>query len=124
SDEFNPATTVLLNAAPTIALSADLSGDDAVEITQYAAGHLALRTRSSTSGLLVISEIFYPGWQITIDGQRATLMQADSILMAAPVPSGAHQIELTFAPDLVTIGALISAVSLLLWLGVITLVRK
>lgn len=117
-DAFDPASTVLLNAEPPISLADAAPADAQSEIVEHHAGFLKVRTHASANHLLVVSEIFYPGWQVTVDGQPAPLLRANDILMAVPVPSGDHQIELTFAPDLVKIGALISALSLLLWIGV------
>ncbi len=116
-DDFDPSRSVALIAQPTIVLSATVASADAVEIVHHAAGQLSVRARTSADGVLVVSEIFYPGWKARVDGQPASLLPADGVLMALPLASGAHQIELTFEPDLVKIGTLISIVSVLSCVG-------
>ncbi|MEP7200529.1 MAG: YfhO family protein, partial [Chloroflexota bacterium] len=121
---FDPTTTAILQRDPPLALPRTAPSDDDVTITQQGAGHLAVRARSTANGLLVVSEIFYPGWRATVDGQSAQLMPADGILMAVAVPSGDHNVVLTFAPDLVTIGAAISGLSLLLFFVLLIVARR
>ncbi|MBI3734375.1 MAG: YfhO family protein, partial [Chloroflexi bacterium] len=127
--DFDPAQVVALNAEPPIALPASAPAASPVEVAAYAPGRLSLRARAAANGLLVIGEVYYPGWQAVVDGQRAPLLRADSILMAVPLSAGPHQVELTFEPDSVKIGGLISGLTLLAWLviiarsGILTLPR-
>ncbi len=124
SAEFDPATTALLYTPSPIDLPLSAPTDSQAEIVEHTAGQLRLRTRSTANALLVLSEIDYAGWQVTIDGQRATPLTADGVLMAIAVPSGSHGIELTFQPDWVKIGAAISVISALLWLGLLAAAYK
>ncbi len=66
--------------------------------------------------LLVFSQIFYPGWQATLDGQAADLYPVNVILQGMMVPPGSHQVELTFNPVSFWTGGLISIVALLICL--------
>ncbi|MCA1552994.1 MAG: YfhO family protein, partial [Chloroflexi bacterium] len=122
-DDFDPATSAVLSAAPPVTLDAAPS-DDRVEIIQHASGLLSLRTRSAANGLLVFSEIAYPGWQVSVDGRAQPLLSADGVLMAVMLDAGEHDVQLTFDPDLVKIGAALSGISLLLCLGVLLWARR
>ena len=48
--------------------------------------------------MLVFSEVYYPGWTATIDGQPAELGRVNYILRALRVPAGKHQVKLAFFP--------------------------
>ena len=74
----------------------------------------AIRTRSGANALLVVSEISYPGWKASVDGQPTALLPADGVLMAVALSGGEHLVILTFDPDLVKIGAVVSVASTLL----------
>lgn len=74
---------------------------------------LTYHVTTDAPALLVLSEIYYPGWQAAIDGQPAPMLRADYILRAIPVPTGEHTVELTFWPFSFTLGAIISAVTLI-----------
>ena len=48
--------------------------------------------------MVVFSEIFYPGWTATIDGQPAALGRVNYLLRALNVKAGHHKVELMFEP--------------------------
>ena len=69
-----------------------------VVLTHYAPNELHYKTQSGKGGLLVLSEIYYPGWTATIDGQPVELGRVNYVLRALKVPAGAHEIRLEFRP--------------------------
>lgn len=65
--------------------------------------------------LLVLSELAYPGWQVSVDGKRADLQVFDGILRAVEIGPGSHQIVFTYHPLSVYLG-LVLFLTGLLWL--------
>ena len=47
---------------------------------------------------MAFSEIYYPGWTATIDGEPVELGRVDYVLRALTVTPGQHQVELSFFP--------------------------
>jgi hypothetical protein len=84
-----------------------------VSIVQYEPNHLILNADVDKSSLLVLSEIYYPGWKAWINSKRVQLLQGNSILRVIPVQKGKHKIELKFQPESFRWGAVISLLSLL-----------
>jgi uncharacterized membrane protein YfhO len=70
---------------------------------------------------LVLSQIYYPGWQAAIDGARANLQPVNVIQQGVVVPAGRHTVEISFAPASFWWGSLLSAVGLLLAVGLLIL---
>ena len=60
-----------------------------------------------------MSDIYYPGWDVSIDGQPAKLVLTDYALRGVVVPAGAHRVRLTFRPSSLWVGAAISVASLI-----------
>ncbi|MFN8534313.1 MAG: YfhO family protein [Dehalococcoidia bacterium] len=76
-----------------------------------------------TPAYLVLTEARYPGWQATIDGVSAPLVQANGLFMAVAVPAGEHEVVFEFVPASLALGqwvgqtvAAITLVALALWL--------
>ena len=69
-----------------------------VTITGYEPNRLTYDVNSGKGGVLVFSEIFYPGWTATIDGEPAELGRVDYVLRAMNVKPGRHEVVLSFFP--------------------------
>ena len=81
-------------------------------------GHRRLLHVSTPSpAILVISELAYPGWQVTLDGRSAELLTVDHALQGVAVPRGEHRVELRFDPGTVRWGARISSLAVLVVAG-------
>ena len=72
-----------------------------VTIKAYEPNHLVYDVQSDKGGVVVFSEIYYPGWTATIDGQPAELGRVNYIQRALNVKAGNHQVELSFNPKTV-----------------------
>ncbi|HJD76928.1 MAG TPA: YfhO family protein [Bacteroides reticulotermitis] len=94
-----------------------------IRLTAYEPNHLVYESSSTEAGVAVFSEIFYPGWRVTVDGQPVELARADYILRAMNIPAGKHTIEMSFDPQSLhtTEGIAYAALALLL-VGVLVLV--
>ena len=80
------------------ALETSTLGQGTVELTHYAPNELHYKVQSATGGVVVFSEIYYPGWTATIDGTEAELGRANYILRALRVPAGEHEVIMEFRP--------------------------
>ncbi len=74
-----------------------------VTIKDYEPNQLTYEVNSGKGGVLVFSEIYYPGWTATIDGEPAELGRVDYILRALQVKPGKHEVVLSFFPKSVDI---------------------
>ncbi len=69
------------------------------KLTAYEANELAYDVQSKQGGILVFSDIYYPGWTATIDGQDTEIARADYVLRAIQMPAGQHKVVLKFDPQ-------------------------
>ena len=100
-----------------------------VTLTAYEPNQVAYKAESKAGGVIVFSEIYYPGWTATVDGQPAELGRVNYVLRALKVAPGAHSIELEFRPQSIrtteTVAYVAGAVLLLGALaGLFILLRK
>ncbi len=69
-----------------------------VTITAYEPNCLTYDVNSGKGGVLVFSEVYYPGWTATIDGEPVELGRVDYLLRAMQVKPGRHEVVLSFFP--------------------------
>ena len=69
-----------------------------VTLKDYKPNHLVYNVNSDKGGIVVFSEIYYPGWTATVDGKPAVLGRVDYILRALKIDAGKHRVELDFHP--------------------------
>jgi hypothetical protein len=107
--DFDPQQTVVLEQTPIEPPGKiGLTPAGTVSIETYANTRLVLNADMQRAGWLVLSEVFYPGWHVTVDGVPANLYRADYILRTVPLTAGAHRIEMWFMPDSFVKGAAIT----------------
>ena len=115
---FNPEQRVILasigmnkSAARESAANPDKAR---VEWIRRDTNSFQLKAEAPTSGVLVASQIYYPGWKATIDGVTVPVVPADYALAAISLPSGLHDVRFFYAPSSIKIGAIVSALSLVI----------
>lgn len=69
-----------------------------VELKSRDANKVTYNISSQRGGVVVLSEIYYPGWEAKIDGKPIELGRANYILRALRVPAGNHVVELKYEP--------------------------
>lgn len=77
-------------------------GNSLVTITSYQPNELTYDVNSDKGGVVVFSEVYYPGWTATVDGQPVEMGRVNYILRAINVKPGKHRMVLTFKPATVT----------------------
>lgn len=88
-----------------------------VVLTAYQPNELTYKVRSSQNGVVVFSEVYYPGWTATLDGKPIEIARADYILRAVCVPVGEHTIVFSFHPTSITTTEAIAYTALALLLA-------
>ena len=95
---INPAVTAVVDNKFKEQVKAQPSAGNIV-LKEYDANRLVYETDSKNGGVVVFSEIYYPGWRSYIDGEEVPHGRADYILRAMNVPAGKHTIEFVFDPQ-------------------------
>ena len=87
-----------------------------VNITSYEPNRLKYEVNTGKGGVLVFSEIYYPGWTVTVDDQPAELGRVNYILRAIHLQPGKHQVELAFFPKSVSVTETVAYIAFVLLL--------
>jgi hypothetical protein len=123
SADFDPLHQVVLAQAPEELRDASAPFSGRVDLQDATSNAVSFRTQTTGPSVLVWSEMAYPGWRVTVDGQEKPLLTADLALMATVLPAGTHEVRFTFSPPLLKLGGLISLISLVV-IGGLTLYSR
>ncbi len=94
-----------------------------VTIKAYEPNKLTYEVETGKGGIVVFSEIYYPGWTVTVDGVEQELGRVDYVLRALQVKPGKHEVVLSFFPksveqtERVAYAAYVALLAVLLLLG-------
>ena len=82
-----------------------------VEWLEWTPNRITIRARGP--GLLVLSEVDYPGWMISVDGIQTEGHPVDRLLRGVTILPGDHEVVFNFQPKTVFLGCGISLFALL-----------
>ncbi|MGP1476410.1 MAG: YfhO family protein [Phocaeicola sp.] len=98
--EVNPKEVAIIAESFSKDVKAGAAKDSTsvIKLVAYEPNNLKYEVDSKEGGVVVFSEIYYPGWSATIDGKETPFGRADYILRAMNVPAGKHTIIFDFHP--------------------------
>jgi hypothetical protein len=139
-DPFDPTSEALLDAAPP---GSDLpvrrmgeghppvppqpggspdpgvSGSvQAATIESYTPERVVVQATAERPGLLVLTDLYHPGWRARVDGVETPVWRADYFFRGVPLAPGAHEVELVFDPLSVRLGRVVSLLTLVALVGI------
>jgi len=127
---YDPKRVVWLDAEARLELAPYLTGiptrtSEVATVTRHEPDRVELSVTLERPGMVVLSDVYYPGWTLTMDGRPATVYRANRMMRGAAVPAGRHTLVYTYRPESFRIGLAVSCVGLVLMagLGVLFAVR-
>ncbi|QRM35323.1 YfhO family protein (plasmid) [Microvirga sp. VF16] len=104
--EFNRETEALiddqsmhlLKASYAPASSARDKAKGEARIVSYQRNSVAIDVESDKPGVLVLHDIFYPGWEVWVDGERQPVLRANLLFRGVEVAAGKRRVEFRFRP--------------------------
>ncbi len=111
---FDPSREVILGAGDTLNGAPD--GETGLTIVEYEPQSIVADVTAAADAYVVFSEVAYPGWTATVDGQPAPIERANFAFRAVRVPPGEHRVAMPFEPASWRLGLLITGLSLAAYL--------
>ncbi|HIC90421.1 MAG TPA: hypothetical protein EYP04_13605 [Anaerolineae bacterium] len=109
---FDLQQEVILPHSPGILSTTEPAEPATINWASREANRLVLEVTTAVPGLLVLSEVWAPGWLAKVDGVSVPVYRADYTLRAIPVTAGTHQVVLNYDPVEVKAGLVISSLTL------------
>ncbi|MBN1639590.1 MAG: hypothetical protein JXA09_00050 [Anaerolineae bacterium] len=84
-------------------------GYGAATVTEWSPNRIVVRVEVDAPALLVLSEVWYPGWEVTVDGQPRVPYMVDGIVRGVYLDPGAHTVLWRYRPRSLIWGAAVTA---------------
>jgi hypothetical protein len=125
---FDPANAVILPGevySNKLEMPADESENGATSVTMFDEGQnwIRIQAKAAVPSILVLSQMYYPGWSVRVDGKEASILRTDYAFTGVPLDRGIHDVQFRFRPLSFVVGAALSLFSLLL-MGLAVLLRR
>ena len=119
SPHFDPRDTVILEEEPELAQEVRLGGPNAATATirAYEPERVVIDVEQRQPGLVVLSDLYFPGWRAFVDGAEARVYRANFMFRALAVPAGKHVVTFLYRPRSFRIGAALSISTLIILLA-------
>jgi uncharacterized membrane protein YfhO len=121
TSEFRPLKEVILEKPAPVQEIENFRGE--AKISRYTSQSISIDTSLNGPGVLVLTESFYPGWEVRVDGEEAELRRANYFFRGVLVPAGKHHVEFRYAPYSFKLGLAVSLGTLGL-IALLLLARK
>jgi uncharacterized membrane protein YfhO len=66
----------------------------------------------AADALMIVSDLHYPGWGVTVDGEPAEMLRANYLMRAVALKAGPHTVRFEYKPKSFRIGLSVTAVGL------------
>ena len=70
--------------------------------------HVEIDVNLEKPGVVVLADVYYPGWELTIDDKPATIYQVNRLMRGAAVPKGKSRLVYTYNPRAFRVGRIVS----------------
>lgn len=105
-------------------LADTVEGEEKVEIKDYQPNQVVIEAFTEKPGFLVLTDVFYPGWQAEIDGNPTKIYRVDGLFRGVYLEQGNHRIVFKYLPKSFKMGVLVSFLALFICLSLIIFPKK
>lgn len=102
--DFDARRTAVLEK--DVGIPAEGEGDYTAEITEYNANSVAVDVTASSPGILVLTDVHYPGWKALVNGRPGEVLRVDGVVRGVVVPAGESRVEFVYRPVTFTAGSM------------------
>lgn len=123
NDTFPLRERIILENEPGIDKDTN-STETSVQYLEYKEQESTLLVKSSSDGLLFVSDLYYPGWKVYVDGDKKDILRANYAFRAVIVPEGEHEVQFIYEPESFKMGKWLSFATFIFLLGALVYDKK
>lgn len=125
SPTFDPSRSAVVESKVSFEL-ADLPVNRAESalVTRPSTNQVNVTLKAITPGLLVLSDVYFPGWIAELDGKPVKILRANYLFRGVEIPAGAHTVVFKYAPVSFWSGVILAALFSAFSLGLLLVMRR
>ncbi|MDI6781521.1 MAG: YfhO family protein [bacterium] len=112
SKGFNPGQYVILEEDPQVKINSKPAASSTTKIIDYGNEEVAVHCSMKDNGFLILTDTYYPGWQVYVDNKKGKIYRAYHTFRAVYLEKGDHMVKFKYEPLSFKIG---------MWIGLLTL---
>lgn len=89
----------------------NIKGNYSIKYLDYKSQGSEIDVKTNKAGMLFVSDSYFPGWNVYIDGEKSQIIKADFAFRAVYVAQGDHRIVFSYEPESFLVGKNISLIS-------------
>jgi len=110
----NISTTVLLEmpTIPEASSTPPQAAPPTVTVLSDRGDALAIAAETVQDAWLVVADLWYPGWSVTVDGEQREVYRANGVIRAVRLPAGNHRVEFRYHERWLPVGGILSVIGI------------
>ncbi|HYC56106.1 MAG TPA: YfhO family protein [Candidatus Binatia bacterium] len=122
---FDPRRTAVVASsgdpslhAPSVSSGMELT---AATVTRVTANAVDVEVRAEAGGLLVLTDLDYPGWHAKIDGSPVEIHRTNGIFRGVEITAGAHVVQFHYSPRTFHLGLAMTVAGAVSFVGLLAM---
>ena len=126
--DFYPSRSAVVEEPGAVEFLKDIeksgSSGESVVITGYEAARVEIEASLNRPGLVVLSDTFYPGWEVKVNGVALTPLRVDGLLRGVMLGEGESTVVWSYRPWSFRLGLLLCAASIVICIFLFFFLRR
>jgi hypothetical protein len=126
--DFYPSVSAVVEDFSSVERFKDIQAgrsiNERVEITEYAPARVVIEAELKAAGLLILSDTFYPGWEVSVNNVAAEPLRVDGVLRGVELKKGKSIVVWSYRPMSFKIGVMLCLGSIIICLAFILCFRR
>ncbi|MFC1807319.1 YfhO family protein [Candidatus Omnitrophota bacterium] len=91
--------------------------EEFAKIQEYEANKVKISVNTESDSILVLTDLFYPGWKAYVDGRESEIFRVNGLVRGVFLRNGNHEVVFKYSPASFNIGLGISIICLIVCLA-------
>jgi hypothetical protein len=114
---FNPTSSAIIDEAIDSLPNNPNLQSPVPRVVEHSSRKVFIEADLKEPGLLVLGDVYYPGWKAFVDGKESRIYRANYVMRGVPLSRGRHTVEFHYSPLSFKIGAIVSLVAVAFFVG-------